>query len=145
MVADVISAAVNVFGRADGPGYPIAGPVWEYYSGTERVFKPQLRESLFVAHEDIELRAQLIAADLDGLIREVLLDRANGLIGKTVIHPSHVPVIREAYAPSPEQVAWARRVLDAAAGHAGVFRFEGAMVDGPVLRHAESVLRRAGA
>ena len=52
-------------------------------------------------------------------------------------------MIRDAYAPTGEQVAWATRVLDAAAAHEGVFRFEGGMVDGPVLRHAEALLRRA--
>src|SRR6185312_7169360 len=43
--------------------------------------------------DERRLRAQLIAADLDGLIREVALDRANGLTGKTVIHPSHVAAV----------------------------------------------------
>jgi citrate lyase beta subunit len=92
VVADVISAVINVFGRVDG-GYVVAGPVWEYFSAPERMFKPQLRETPFVAHEERTLRAQLIAADLDGLIREVALDRANGLNGKTVIHPTHVAAV----------------------------------------------------
>jgi citrate lyase beta subunit len=93
VVADVICAVVNVFGRVGAGGYVVAGPVWEYFSATERMFKPQLRESPFVVHEERALRAQLIAADLDGLIREVVLDRANGLTGKTVIHPTHVPAV----------------------------------------------------
>ncbi|MGH8961867.1 MAG: HpcH/HpaI aldolase/citrate lyase family protein [Jatrophihabitantaceae bacterium] len=92
IVADLIADVVNVFGRADG-GYVVTGPVWEYFTGTERMFKPQLRESPFVEHDERRLRAQLIAADLDGLIREVALDRANGLTGKTVIHPSHVAAV----------------------------------------------------
>ena len=81
--------------------------------------------------------------DLDGLRAEVEDAVASGFAATACIHPSHVEVIRAAYAPSAEQVAWARRVLDAAAGQQGVFRFEGAMVDGPVLRHAGSILRRA--
>lgn len=83
-------------------------------------------------------------ADLEGLRAEAEDAAASGFAATACIHPSHVPVIREAYAPTAEQVAWAHRVLDAAAGHGGVFRFEGGMVDGPVLRHAEAVLRRAG-
>jgi citrate lyase beta subunit len=93
VVADVISAVVNVFARVEGDGYVVAGPVWEYFSSTERIFKPQLRLSPFVGQEERALRTQLIAADLDGLIREVALDRANGLIGKTVIHPTHVAAV----------------------------------------------------
>jgi citrate lyase subunit beta/citryl-CoA lyase len=81
--------------------------------------------------------------DLDGLRAEAEDAAASGFAATACIHPSHVAVIREAYAPTPEQVAWATRVLDAAAGEAGVFRFEGGMVDGPVLRHAESIRRRA--
>lgn len=110
VVADVISAVVNVFGRATD-GYVVAGPVWEYYSAQERVLKPQLRESPFVAHEDRALRARLIAADLDGLIREVVLDRANGLIGKTVIHPSHVAAVHALSVVTHEEYADACDVL----------------------------------
>jgi citrate lyase subunit beta/citryl-CoA lyase len=81
-------------------------------------------------------------ADLAGLRAEAEDAAASGFAATACIHPSHAPVIREAYTPTPEQVAWAHRVLDAAAEQGGVFRFEGAMVDGPVLRHAEAVLRR---
>lgn len=91
-------------------------------------------------HLDIE--------DLDGLRSEAEDASASGFAATACIHPSHVSVIREAYRPTAEQVAWAQRILDAAAGQAaegrgGVFRFEGGMIDGPVLRHAEAVVRRA--
>ena len=111
VVADVISAVVNVFGRVEGGGYAVAGPVWEYFSATERLFKPQLRETPFVAHEERTLRAKLIAADLDGLIREVALDRANGLTGKTVIHPTHVAAVHALSVVAHEEYADAMDVL----------------------------------
>lgn len=82
-------------------------------------------------------------ADLDGLRAEAEDAAASGFAATACIHPSHVPVIRAAYAPTEAQVVWARRVLDAAAENGGVFRLDGAMVDGPVLRHAEAILRRA--
>jgi citrate lyase beta subunit len=124
VVADVLSAVVNVFGRADGSGYVVAGPVWEYYSATERMFKPQLRESPFVAHEERALRTQLIAADLDGLIREVVLDRANGLLGKTVIHPTHVAAVHALSVVAQEEYADACDVLATnAAGGAAASTF----------------------
>ena len=69
---------------------------------------------------------------------------AVGFDGTVCIHPSQVPVMREAYRPSDEKLDWARRVLAAARAERGVFAFEGQMVDSPVLRHAEMVLRRAG-
>lgn len=93
VVADVLADVVNVFGRDQGGDYVVTGPVWEYFPTAERVFKPLLREAPFIDHDERTLRAELIARDLDGLIREVLLDRANGLLGKTVIHPSHVAAV----------------------------------------------------
>jgi citrate lyase beta subunit len=93
VLAAMIGDVVNVFGRADGYGLVVTGPVWEYFSGTERIFKPLLRESPFIEHAERELRGKLIRKDLDGLIREVALDKANGLVGKTVIHPSHVAAV----------------------------------------------------
>lgn len=111
VVADAISAVVNVFGRVAGGGYVVAGPVWEYFPAPERLFKPLLRESPFVAHEERALRAKLIAADLDGLIREVVLDRANGLIGKTVIHPTHVAAVHALSVVPYEEYADAGDVL----------------------------------
>ena len=56
LLADVIGDVVNVFG-ADADGYVVTGPVWEYFSGSERMFKPQLRESPFIRHDERKLRA----------------------------------------------------------------------------------------
>jgi citrate lyase subunit beta/citryl-CoA lyase len=81
--------------------------------------------------------------DLDGLRTESLDAVAVGFDIKVAIHPNQVPVIREAYAPSADEVDWARRVLDEVPKHRGVFAFEGRMVDAPVLRHAERIVRRA--
>jgi len=62
-------------------------------------------------------------------------------------HPDSRPPpasIRDAYRPDDASVVWAREVLAAAEGERGVFSFGGRMVDEPVLRHARSVLERAG-
>ncbi|WP_433682577.1 HpcH/HpaI aldolase/citrate lyase family protein [Nocardia sp. CA-119907] len=81
--------------------------------------------------------------DLDGLRAEALDAVAIGFDAKVAIHPSQLPVIRAAYAPSADEIDWARRVLDEVPKHRGVFAFEGRMVDAPVLRHAEQIVRRA--
>jgi citrate lyase subunit beta/citryl-CoA lyase len=78
--------------------------------------------------------------DLDGLRAEVDDGVAVGFDAKVAIHPSQVPVIRAGYAPSQEQIAWARRVLDAAGNERGVFELDGKMIDMPVLRRAERIL-----
>jgi citrate lyase subunit beta/citryl-CoA lyase len=84
-------------------------------------------------------------ADLDGLAQEARDSAASGFTVKACIHPKQVAVVRAAFAPTEEEVDWARRVLAAAADAPGVFSFEGRMVDAPVLRHAEHVLAAAGA
>lgn len=82
--------------------------------------------------------------DLDGLRVEAEDAVAVGFDIKVAIHPSQIPVIRAAYAPSPEEFAWAEGVLAAAPNHRGVFTYEGRMVDAPLLRHAEQILQRSG-
>jgi citrate lyase subunit beta/citryl-CoA lyase len=81
--------------------------------------------------------------DLEGLRGEVDDAVAVGFDVKVAIHPSQVAVIREGYAPTPEQVQWARHVLDAAREARGVFQFEGIMVDAPVLLRAERIVQLA--
>lgn len=115
LLAAAIGDVVNALGRADG-GYVITGPVWEYFSGSERIFKPLLRESPFVRGDERTLRAELIAHDLDGLIREVTLDRANGLTGKSVIHPSHVAAVNALSVVSLEEFCDAGDVLGTSQG-----------------------------
>ena len=96
------------------------------------------------AYHRIALDAvHLDIADLDGLREEAEDAAASGFSGTVCIHPSQVPVVRAAYAPSETEITWARGVLAAAATAGGVFAFEGGMVDEPVLLQARQVLRRA--
>lgn len=81
--------------------------------------------------------------DVDGLEDEARDAAASGFAATACIHPSQVGVIRAAYRPDAESVTWARAVLAAAAHERGVFRFDGRMIDEPVLRHARSVVTRA--
>jgi citrate lyase subunit beta / citryl-CoA lyase len=82
--------------------------------------------------------------DIEGLAVEANDAVAVGFHGTVCIHPTQIPVVRNAFRPSEEKLDWARRVLAAARTERGVFAFEGQMVDSPVLRHAEMMLRRAG-
>jgi len=81
--------------------------------------------------------------DIDGLAAEAEDAAASGFAATACIHPNQVAVIREAYAADTAAVEWARSVLSAAESERGVFRFQGRMIDEPVLRHARSVLARA--
>ncbi|GAB7033771.1 HpcH/HpaI aldolase/citrate lyase family protein [Streptomyces sp. NPDC021749] len=121
IVASVIADVVNVLGRADGTGFTVTGPVWEYFRLHERMFKPQLRRSPFLGRAE-ELRTALIEHDMDGLLREIELDRANGLQGKTCIHPSHVAPVHALSVVSHEEFSDAVDILRPERCDGGVLR-----------------------
>lgn len=83
--------------------------------------------------------------DLTGLAAEAADAVASGFGSKACIHPSQAAVVRGAYAPSEAEVSAAAELLQAAAAAGqGVFQYKGQMIDGPILKHAEAVIRRAG-
>ncbi|MFJ8104962.1 HpcH/HpaI aldolase/citrate lyase family protein [Streptomyces sp. NPDC096132] len=122
IVASVIADVVNMLGRADGTGFTVTGPVWEYFRVPERMFKPMLRHSPFLEGQAVELREKLIEHAMDGLLREISLDQANGLLGKTCIHPSHVPAVHALSVVSHEEYSDAADILRPERGGGGVLR-----------------------
>lgn len=92
------------------------------------------RAAIDAVHLDID--------DVEGLAVEATDAVASGFGATACIHPKQVAVIRDAYRPNAGALAWAEAVLAAAEGERGVFRFEGRMIDEPVLRHARAVLSR---
>lgn len=120
VVADVIADIVNRLGRRDGSGFVVTAPVWEYFADHERLFRPMLRTTPFAEHDAVRFRDTLVNRDLDGLLREISLDRANGLLGKTVIHPSHVAAVHALSVVTHEEFRDATDVVAADAG--GVLR-----------------------
>ena len=80
--------------------------------------------------------------DDEGLRAEASDAAVAGFAAKACIHPRQVALIRGAFAPTADEIAWARRVLEAAATERGVFAFEGQMVDEPVFRRARRTLDR---
>ncbi|MBJ6638511.1 HpcH/HpaI aldolase/citrate lyase family protein [Streptomyces sp. DHE7-1] len=122
IVASVIADVVNMLGRADGSGFTVTGPVWEYFRVPERMFKPQLRQSPFLEVQAVDLREKLIEHAMDGLLREISLDQANGLLGKTCIHPSHVLPVHALSVVSHEEFSDAADILRPERGGGGVLR-----------------------
>ncbi|AXB44708.1 HpcH/HpaI aldolase/citrate lyase family protein [Amycolatopsis albispora] len=64
-----------------------------------------------------------------------------GFGGKLCIHPVQIPLVHAAFAPSAEEVAWARRVL--AVGLEGAASVDGEMIDRPVVERARRIVREA--
>jgi len=68
--------------------------------------------------------------------------RQLGFGGKLAIHPNQISTIKGAFAPSYDQLDWARRVMHAneAADGAAVL-MDGQMVDTPIIEKARQMLR----
>ena len=84
VVASVLYDIINVFSR----DYVVSGPVWEYFETTDS--------------DEWKI----------GLEKELALDKINGFVGKTAIHPSQLPVIHRALAVDKRDLEDAMRILE---------------------------------
>ena len=99
VVRDCLSDIVNVCGRNND--YIISGPVWEYFRAPEELMFEDLPEH---GLEDYLMkRIPIVNNEIDGLLREVILDKANGFVGRTVIHPTHVKFVNALMAVTKEE------------------------------------------
>jgi citrate lyase subunit beta/citryl-CoA lyase len=80
--------------------------------------------------------------DLDGLRAECLRDRRAGFFGKIAIHPAQSDVINEAFTPSADEVAHAKKVIDVFERNPGLgtVGLEGRMLDMPHLKQARNMM-----
>jgi citrate lyase subunit beta/citryl-CoA lyase len=82
--------------------------------------------------------------DSEGLAASAARVRAMGFQGKLCIHPEQVAVVNAAFSPSPEQVAWAQRVVDAfkaaEASQSAAIQLDGHFIDYPIVYQAQRML-----
>ena len=84
-------------------------------------------------------------SDQDLLRAHTARARRLGFGAKLCIHPKQVAIVIECFRPLPEEVAWAAKVMDAAAAaDGGAVAVDGKMVDRPVILQAERILNEAG-
>lgn len=87
--------------------------------------------------------------DPDALRADAQHARKIGYTGKHAIHPAQLNIINEVFSPSPEEVAYARRIMEAwdnaEAEGRGSLALDGRMVDVPVVKRAENLLAFADA
>ncbi|WP_040164472.1 HpcH/HpaI aldolase/citrate lyase family protein [Microbacterium gorillae] len=140
------SAAALMWGPEDLVA-SLGGTDSRYPDGTFRDVARHARSRVLLAARAFDRVAidtvHLNIADTQGLAEEARDAVASGFAATACIHPSQVEIIRDSYRPSADEVSRARELLAAAATEHGVFRYQGRMVDEPVLRHARAVLARA--
>lgn len=111
-VRECLADIVNVCGRNND--YVLSGPVWEYFRAPKELMFEQLPKHGF---EDYLIRHKpLINNEIDGLLREVILDKANGFVGRTVIHPTHIKFVNALMAVTKEEYDDACMILGMAGG-----------------------------
>ncbi|MFK4789075.1 HpcH/HpaI aldolase/citrate lyase family protein [Microbacterium sp. ZW T5_56] len=113
--------------------------------GADQVLDHARLTAVFAAHA-AGLDAPMISvfpriADEAGLIADTRRGADLGLVGRMAVHPRQLAPIRAVFAPTPEQVAWAREV-QAALGEGGVATLRsGEMVDRAMRGRADAILR----
>ena len=139
-------ATIGLMWGAEDLVASMTGRSSRYDDGRYRDVARHARSRVLLAAKAFERAAidsvHLDIADLEGLRAEALDAAASGFDATACIHPSQVAVIRGGYAATPAEQDWATRVLAEAEHRPGVFRFEGRMVDEPVLRQARAILGR---
>ncbi len=87
--------------------------------------------------------------DGEGLAREAAEGAQLGYSSKQAIHPNQIGPLHTAFTPSDDEIARARRIVEADAAHqaegTGAFALDGKMVDMPIVRAARLVLAKAQA
>ncbi|MBQ6644592.1 MAG: CoA ester lyase [Saccharopolyspora sp.] len=84
--------------------------------------------------------------DLDGLRADTEAGRKAGFFGRSVLHPAQIPVVHEACAPDPDEVARARSLVDAlrVTDEAAWIDHSGRFVDAAVVEQARWLLSITG-
>lgn len=112
-VRNCLMDILNVFTRNND--YTVSGPVWEYFRASKRMkFSDTLPA---VSIQDSLMKHEPIVNDaVDGLMRELVLDQANGFMGKTCIHPTHLNFINGMLAVTKEEYDDAYQILHTSDG-----------------------------
>jgi len=85
----------------------------------------------------------ILAIDDVGSVRkDALRAKRLGFGGKLCIHPKQVTPVNECFRPSPDEIIWARKIVEASVvAKRGAVAVDGKMVDRPVILKAEEILR----
>lgn len=82
--------------------------------------------------------------DMDGMRREAEASAGLGFTGKGAIHPKQIAILNQVFSPDPDEVAYARKVIDAfEQANTGIVVVDGKLIERPVLRTLHRILARA--
>jgi citrate lyase beta subunit len=111
-VTDCLKDILNLFARNND--YTVSGAVWEYFRASKEMRFQELPD--FDFQESLIKRQPIVNDAVDGLMRELILDKANGFVGKTIIHPSHLNFVNAMFAVTREEFEDATQILNTSGG-----------------------------
>lgn len=112
-IRDCLSDVLNFLSRVD-EDYVLSAPVWEYFHVDKSMkFSEPVKGDII---NSILTRNAIVNEAIDGLLREVILDKANGFVGKTIIHPSHLKYVNAMQAVTNEEYEDAMQILSTSGG-----------------------------
>ena len=141
-VKECLCDILNICGRNND--YVISGPVWEYFRAPKELMFEKLPEHGL--DDYLMKRLPIVNNEIDGLLREVILDKANGFVGRTVIHPTHVKFVNALMAVTKEEYEDASMILGNKTG--GVIKGAGDNKMNEIKPHtnwAKKIINRARA
>jgi citrate lyase subunit beta-like protein len=111
------------------------------------------REAVVVACATYDLQAiDIVAIDyknIEALRAESEFGARLGYSGKQIIHPAQVEPVQIAFTPNDEAIAYAKRIVEtfevSQKEGKGAYSLDGKMIDMPLLKNAQKVLKRAKA
>jgi citrate lyase subunit beta / citryl-CoA lyase len=148
---DIAATSSRILGLAFGA---------EDYTASMEIERTKSGEELFNARSRVVWAAKAAGVqaidsifsdvkDMPAFRREVELVKGLGYTGKSLINPRQIEVVHEVFAPKPEEIEYARQVIEAIQRArqmgTGVISLGGKMVDAPVVKRAFRVIRTAHA
>ncbi len=138
-VRDALSDVLNFFNRYND--YCVSAAVWEYFRAYKDddindVIKRNFHNALIKGQE-------IVNPAIDGLMKEVLIDRANGFVGKTIIHPTHARFVNAMFTVVEEEYNDAVQILNTSGGVVKSAHGDKMNEIGPHRRWAEKIVKRA--
>lgn len=121
VVREILCDILNIFERYNE--YVISGPVWEYFRANKTMKFEDLPKYDF--SNDLIKRETIFNEAVDGLLREVMLDKANGFVGRTIIHPTHLKFVNGLQAVIREEYEDALQILGSDVNEGGVIKSKG--------------------
>lgn len=108
VIADCIYDILNVFSDLTYNDLTISGSIWEYYN---LAFTPNKNIGPFIENRILSRNPYTNDETIDGLLREILLDKENGMVGKTIIHPAQTAIVNALYCVTLDQYKEANSIL----------------------------------